>query len=93
VNDVESDSDYLMWYEPYWNDTFEMTTNSVHEALLSEGNILHEDHCQVLTRLGELIFCKTVYDLGCFDPPLEEDDDAPDDWKYSICMKHQVQKI
>jgi len=34
-----------------------LATNSVREALLSEGNILHEDHCRVFKRLGELICC------------------------------------
>ena len=73
-----------------------LATNSVREALLSEGNILHEDHCRVCNRLGELICCETcpaVYHLGCIDPPLKEDDDPPDDWKCPICMKHQVRKI
>jgi len=73
-----------------------LATNPVREALLSEGNILHEDHCRQCGRLGELVCCETcpaVYHLGCIQPPLKVDEDPPDDWKCSVCMKHRVSVI
>jgi nucleosome-remodeling factor subunit BPTF len=70
-----------------------LTTNAVRETLLSEGSILHEDHCRSCNRLGELICCETcpaVYHLGCIDPPIRDDEDPPDDWKCTICKKHKL---
>jgi nucleosome-remodeling factor subunit BPTF len=81
----------LMWLV----DLF-LATTYVREALLSEGNILHEDHCRSCNRLGELICCETcpaVYHLGCINPPLKDDEDPPDDWKCPVCIKHRVRSL
>ncbi|CAG7825806.1 unnamed protein product [Allacma fusca] len=72
-----------------------LATNLVRESLVSQGNIRHEDHCRLCNRLGELVCCETcpaVYHLGCIDPPLPEDD-PPDDWKCTICVKNKISGV
>ncbi|CAL8092678.1 unnamed protein product [Orchesella dallaii] len=70
-----------------------LTTSVVREQLLGDGTILHEDHCRSCNRLGELICCEAcpaVYHLQCISPPLKDASNPPDDWKCSICAKHQI---
>ncbi|ODM94816.1 hypothetical protein Ocin01_11866 [Orchesella cincta] len=70
-----------------------LTTSVVREQLLGDGTILHEDHCRSCNRLGELICCEScpaVYHLQCITPPLKDMANPPDDWKCSICSKHEI---
>ncbi|ELT92003.1 hypothetical protein CAPTEDRAFT_190746 [Capitella teleta] len=71
-----------------------LSSNSVRETIINEGNIQYDDHCRNCYRLGDLLCCETcsaVYHLGCVDPPLENVPD--DDWLCNICRAHQVEGV
>jgi nucleosome-remodeling factor subunit BPTF len=68
-----------------------LSSLAVRNDLLSEGNIVSDDHCRICHKLGNLLCCETcpaTYHLDCLDPPLTNVPE--DDWICSICRLHQV---
>ncbi|XP_064622398.1 nucleosome-remodeling factor subunit BPTF-like isoform X2 [Lineus longissimus] len=71
-----------------------LSTNSVREEIMNEGNIQYDDHCRCCHKLGDLLCCETcpaVYHLTCVDPPLEEVPE--DDWLCNVCKAHQLEGV
>jgi nucleosome-remodeling factor subunit BPTF len=68
-----------------------LSTAAVRNDLLSEGNIVSDDHCRICHKLGNLLCCETcpaTFHLDCLDPPLTN---VPkEDWICAICRLHQV---
>ncbi|XP_061191322.1 nucleosome-remodeling factor subunit BPTF-like isoform X2 [Saccostrea echinata] len=71
-----------------------LSTNSVREEIMNEGNIQYDDHCRACHKLGDLLCCETcsaVYHLACVEPPMEE---VPEeDWVCTICKAHKVKGV
>lgn len=71
-----------------------LSTNSVREEIMNEGNIHYDDHCRACHKLGDLLCCETcsaVYHLACVEPPMEE---VPEeDWVCTICKAHKVKGV
>lgn len=71
-----------------------LTTQAVRETVLGDGTIFHDDHCRACNRVGDLICCEScpaVYHFGCLN--IKDADDVPNEWKCSVCVKHQVSNL